>query len=568
LNQDDPPDEIWLINDGSGDDTLAMLRDQYGVDATTPDVPARSSRHPSLQVLSKPNSGKADSLNRGLALASSDLIMTLDADTVLRPGAVRAMRRSFAREPEMVCAGGVLTPRCGPGLSGRLFEWFQRFEYLRSFISRVAWMRADALLLISGAFACYRRDAVQTVGGFDAGSWVEDYELTHRLYRHAGEHSLPWRVRVLPDASALTDAPGTLGAFLRQRRRWFGGFLQTLYSNRDMVGNRTYASVGRIALPMKVADTLQPVFGLTAFLLLVVFALASHPVLTPVFIVIGLKLIIDLVFLLWGVSFYNRWQGTRTTTRERCLAVLAALTEPVCFQLLRHCGALLGWVAALRQRMEWSPNHRAAAATPAGSMAPGARYTSVAIFLHWAIALCLVINISLALSVPHLSDVAVRPVIDAHKSVGITVLGMVLLRLLWRATHPPPPPAAAYSWWERTLAHVVHAALYMLMLALPLSGWMHDSAWKDAATHPMRLFWLVPWPRIGAIANLNPLLKESLHTSFGQAHAWFADVLYVLFLLHVIGALKHQLLDRQPSLQRMLPGSNNHTVNKLNFPRR
>ena len=93
------------------------------------------------------------------------------------------------------------------------------------------------------------------------------------------------------------------------------------------------------------------------------------------------------------------------------------------------------------------------------------------------------------------------------------------------------------------------------MLALPVSGWLHDSAWKDAATHPMQLFGLVPWPRIHPIAALDPVLKESLHTVFGQMHAWFADALYVLFFLHVIGALKHQLFDREPLLQRMLPRS-------------
>jgi cytochrome b561 len=135
------------------------------------------------------------------------------------------------------------------------------------------------------------------------------------------------------------------------------------------------------------------------------------------------------------------------------------------------------------------------------------------------------------------------------------VLGLVLIRLLWRLSHAPPPLAPHRPAWERHTARAVHVALYGLMLALPVSGWLHDSAWKDAATHPMQLFGLVPWPRIHPIAALDPVLKESLHTVFGQMHAWFADALYVLFFLHVIGALKHQLFDREPLLQRMLPRS-------------
>jgi cytochrome b561 len=490
-------------------------------------------------------------LNRGIGLVSSELVITLDADTVLRADAVGAMRRAFAQEAQLVAAGGVLTPRCGPGVSGRLFEWFQTFEYLRSFIARVAWMRVDALLLVSGAFACYRLEALRRVGGLDTHSWVEDYELTHRLHRYAAEHGLPWRVRIVPEAAAITDAPGDIGAFMRQRRRWFGGFLQTLYRYRDMVGNPRYALLGRLMLPVKVIDTLQPLFGITAFLLLLDFIWRREAVLTPVLLVIGVKLIIDFVFLLWGLAFYNRWQGRQSMPREWLLAGLAALTEPFCFQLMRHCGAMLGWLAVLRQRTDWLPQRRH---LHAGGSA-GVRYTQTAMILHWAIALFMAVNIGLAWSVDYLPDGAVRPVIDAHKSIGITVLGLALIRLLWRLSHAPPPPAAEISVWERRSARAVHAILYGLMLALPLSGWLHDSAWKDADTHPMRIFGLMPWPRIHAIAALDPVLKESLHTSFGHLHAWLADALYVLFFLHVGGALKHQLFDRQPELQRMLPRS-------------
>ena len=102
--------------------------------------------------------------------------------------------------------------------------------------------------------------------------------------------------------------------------------------------------------------------------------------------------------------------------------------------------------------------------------------------------------------------------------------------------------------WAAKLGHI---GLYALLLALPLSGWLHDSAWKDAATHPMSLFGMVPWPRIGFIMDMEPGVKEQLHGLFGEVHEWLADVFYVLFALHVLGALKHQFLDRQKLLQRM-----------------
>ena len=182
------------------------------------------------------------------------------------------------------------------------------------------------------------------------------------------------------------------------------------------------------------------------------------------------------------------------------------------------------------------------------------RYTKTAMALHWAIALMIVVNVVLGLSAEALPDDWVRPVIDTHKSIGITVLGLAIMRILWRLTHPAPRLPVDYPRWERIAAHAAHVVLYGLIVALPLSGWLHDSAWKDAATHPMKLFGAVPWPRVGWVMDVEPVARERLHDRFGGLHVWFGYVLYGVFALHVAGALKHQWLDREPELQRMLPG--------------
>jgi cytochrome b561 len=186
------------------------------------------------------------------------------------------------------------------------------------------------------------------------------------------------------------------------------------------------------------------------------------------------------------------------------------------------------------------------------SLPVASRYTRTAMALHWIIAILIICNVVLGLSADSLPDDWVRPVIDTHKSIGITVLGLVLLRILWRASHRPPPLPAEFPSWERSAAHVAHFLLYLLMIALPLSGWLHDSAWKDAATHPMQFFGLVQWPRIGWIMDIEPTTRERLHDAFGALHVWIGYVLYGLFALHVLGALKHQFLDHEPELQRMV----------------
>jgi len=182
---------------------------------------------------------------------------------------------------------------------------------------------------------------------------------------------------------------------------------------------------------------------------------------------------------------------------------------------------------------------------------PPTPYGRTAIALHWLVAALITVNVTLALSVDSLPDSWSRPVIDTHKSIGITVLGLALLRLLWRMSHPAPPLPSAYKSWERRASRLAHGLLYALMFALPLTGWMHDSAWKDAATHPMKLFGVVPWPRIGWITGIDPERKEMLHDVFGDWHTALGYVLYALVALHLAGALKHQFIDREDELQRM-----------------
>ena len=185
------------------------------------------------------------------------------------------------------------------------------------------------------------------------------------------------------------------------------------------------------------------------------------------------------------------------------------------------------------------------------------RYTAFAMFFHWTVGLLIILNFSLALLVSYslVSDEVVRPILNFHKSTGMLILVLMVLRLGWRVTHAPPVLPDGYKPWEKSASHFVHIALYVVAFALPLSGWIHESLWKSVfvARFPWKWYGLFTPPKIGFLIHLPPDVKEMWHVRLGLVHAYLADVLYVLLALHVLGALKHQLLDRESELQRMLP---------------
>lgn len=368
LAQAKPPEVILIADDGSTDDTAAALRQAYGIAPREfGTVAATTVGQTSLLWLRLPHGGKARALNAALERIDTDVVLTVDADTLLEPRAVAAMRAAFDAEAELVAATGVLVPICGTTLKARLFEWFQSYEYVRNFLSRHAWTRLDSLLLISGAFAAFRRDAVLAVGGFDPDCMVEDYELIHRLHRHAADAALDWRVRVVGGAVARTDAPASIGAFLKQRQRWFGGFLQTQHWNRDMVGNARYGRLGTRMLPVKALDTMQPIYGLAAFaILMALVATGRFTLAFPILLVMIAKTVIDFTFHVWSLGVYKRWTGQREGLQV-APALAAAVLEPFTFQLLRHAGAVYGWVAFLSGKQQWSRSSRTALDAAAGA---------------------------------------------------------------------------------------------------------------------------------------------------------------------------------------------------------
>ena len=176
------------------------------------------------------------------------------------------------------------------------------------------------------------------------------------------------------------------------------------------------------------------------------------------------------------------------------------------------------------------------------------RYTTPAIVLHWLVALLIFVAFPLGL---YMADLPLSPdrlkLYSYHKWMGITILMLVALRVVWRLTHTPPPLPNDMARWERWASQIVHGLLYLLILAIPLSGWLMSSA-KGFQTV---WFGVLPLPDlVGKDKALGEVLAD--------VHATLNYVMLTLVVLHVAAAFKHHFFERQPFLQRMGFGKKEH----------
>lgn len=177
-----------------------------------------------------------------------------------------------------------------------------------------------------------------------------------------------------------------------------------------------------------------------------------------------------------------------------------------------------------------------------------ARYGATAIALHWVLGLAIVGVFGVGWYMTGLPFSPQRlKLYNWHKWAGVTILALSLLRVLWRATHRPPElPAAVQAGmprWQHIAHHGTHHLLYLLFFVVPLVGW----AYSSAAGFPIVFLGLVPLP---SFVPTSPELAEAIK----PWHAWTAYALAALVVLHVAAALKHQFIDRDGLISRMLPG--------------
>ena len=218
--------EVIIVNDGSTDRTESVIkREFYG--------------NPKVRVITQPNSGKTAAINRGYRLAKGEIIVSIDADTLIAEDTIPLLVRHFQDDKVAAVSGNVKV-----GNVRNLITLWQHVEYITGFnLERRAFDDLNCIPVVPGAIGAWRKNAIEEVGYFKHDTLAEDTDITITLLRHG------YKVEFEVLALAYTEAPEDLKSLIKQRTRWIYGTLQCLWKHRGALFSREQKALGFVSLP-------------------------------------------------------------------------------------------------------------------------------------------------------------------------------------------------------------------------------------------------------------------------------------------------------------------------------
>ncbi|GIP41842.1 glycosyl transferase family 2 [Paenibacillus sp. J45TS6] len=307
-----PTYEVIVVNDGSTDKTIPVLIKEFGLKPVQNPTFRGTIRceqirgvyhnpdYPFLYLIDKNNGGKADSLNAGINFSHYPLISSIDADSLLEKDALIRMARMYLENPEeTVAIGGDVRIANGckiengavkdVSLPRKMWPMFQSIEYLKAFLGgRIGWSSINGLIIVSGAFGVFKKEAVIAVGGYRDGYPGEDMNIIIKLHRYMLENKKKYRIAFCPEAVCWTQAPDTYQIISNQRKRWGRGNLKNMLENGNMMFRPKYKTMGMLTMPYNIFfEALNPYFRITGLLALVGYVMLDMTA-WPVLLIFGL----------------------------------------------------------------------------------------------------------------------------------------------------------------------------------------------------------------------------------------------------------------------------------------
>lgn len=293
-----PIAEIVVVDDGSADRTAAVVRR----------IAHEDSR---VMLVRKLNGGKAAALNDAVARATGEVVVTLDADTIIEPNTIGNLVRHFTLPGNERLGGVAGVVKVGNRKTNLLTRW-QALEYLTQIgIERSAQDALGAIMIVPGACAAWRREAIIEAGGYSKDTLAEDCDLALTL------HQLGWRVTQDDEAYSFTEAPQTTDDLLAQRTRWSYGTIQALTKHRNLIFSRRHKALGWFVLPNYLLTLIVPFIFIPFTVITTMLAIQTEGIwlalqyfflfvlLQMAFAAIGIKLMGEDRKHLWLVPIYR-----------------------------------------------------------------------------------------------------------------------------------------------------------------------------------------------------------------------------------------------------------------------
>ncbi|MCL9969771.1 glycosyltransferase [Anoxybacillus kestanbolensis] len=376
-----PEYEIVVINDGSTDDTLERLKQDFDLveikrvirqQLKTKPIRAvyRSRKFSHLFVIDKDNGGKADALNAGINFSSYPYVCSIDGDSVIeRRAFLKVMKPIIDSDEDIIASGGSVRIANGCdiekgeviriALSRQPLVVMQVIEYLRAFLmGRIGLSRHNLLLIVSGAFGVFSKQWVIRAGGY-AHTVGEDMELVVRLHRMIKETDADKKIVYVPDPVCWTEAPESMADLRKQRRRWHRGLFESLWLHRRMWFNPRYGTIGLISMPyFLLIEFLGPVVELVGYILVIVALILGD-------VYIEFAILLFLVSVLYGSLFsmaavlLEEWTVRKFPNVSDVVRLFFySLTETLWYRPLTVLWRCEGIVDALLKRKGWGEMKR------------------------------------------------------------------------------------------------------------------------------------------------------------------------------------------------------------------